>query len=69
MHDFADTVAALRELHDGHVCVALDNFCGQLTVPQLHTLRPDSVKLDRSLLTQLGADCRVGERRSAASPA
>ena len=56
MHDFADTVAALRELHDGHVCVALDNFCGQLTVPQLHTLRPDTVKLDRSFLTQLGAD-------------
>ena len=56
VHDFADTVAALRELHDGHVCVALDNFCGQLTVPQLHTLRPDTVKLDRSFLTQLGAD-------------
>ncbi len=56
MHDFADTVAALRELHDGHVCVALDNFCGQLTVPQLHTLRPDTVKLDRSFLTQLGSD-------------
>ena len=56
VHDFADTVAALRELHDGHVCVALDNFCGQLTVPQLHTLRPDAVKLDRSFLTQLGAD-------------
>ena len=49
-------VAALRELHDGNVCVALDNFCGQLTVPQLHTLRPDTVKLDRSFLTQLGAD-------------
>jgi predicted signal transduction protein with EAL and GGDEF domain len=56
VHDFSDTVAALRELHDGHVCVALDNFCGQLTVPQLHTLRPDAVKLDRSFLTQLGAD-------------
>ena len=40
----------------GNVCVALDNFCGQLTVPQLHTLRPDTVKLDRSFLTQLGAD-------------
>ena len=56
MHDFADTVAALRELHEGHVCVALDNFCGQLTVPQLHSLRPDTVKLDRSFLTQLGSD-------------
>ena len=56
VHDFADTVAALRELHEGNVCVALDNFCGQLTVPQLHTLRPDTVKLDRSFLTQLGAD-------------
>ena len=54
MHDFDDTVAALRELHDGNVCVALDNFCGQLTVPQLHTLRPDTVKLDRSLVTLLG---------------
>ena len=56
VHDFADTVAALRELHEGHVCVALDNFCGQLTVPQLHSLRPDTVKLDRSFLTQLGSD-------------
>jgi diguanylate cyclase (GGDEF)-like protein len=54
VHDFADTVAARRELHDGNVCVALDNFCGQLTVPQLHTLRPDTVKLDRSLVTLLG---------------
>jgi EAL domain-containing protein (putative c-di-GMP-specific phosphodiesterase class I) len=54
VHDFADTVAALRELHEGNVCVALDNFCGQLTVPQLHTLRPDAVKLDRSLVTLLG---------------
>ncbi len=47
---------APRELHDGDVCVALDNFCGQLTVPQLHTLRPDTVKLDRSFLARLGAD-------------
>ena len=62
VHDFADTVAALRELHDGNVCVALDNFCGQLTVPQLHTLRPDTVKLDRSFLTLLGADVAVGDR-------
>ena len=56
VHDFADTVAALRELREGNVCVALDNFCGQLTVPQLHTLRPDTVKLDRSLVTSLGAE-------------
>ena len=56
VHDFADTVAALRELHDGNVLVALDNFCGQLTVPQLHSLRPDTVKLDRSFLTRLGTD-------------
>ncbi len=56
VNDFADTVAALRELHEGHVCVALDNFSGQLTVPQLHGLRPDTVKLDRSFLTQLGSD-------------
>jgi diguanylate cyclase (GGDEF)-like protein len=56
VHDFADTVAALRELHEGNVCVALDNFCGQLTVPQLHTLRPDTVKLDRSLVTLLGVE-------------
>jgi EAL domain-containing protein (putative c-di-GMP-specific phosphodiesterase class I) len=56
VHDFADTVAALRGLHDGHVCVALDNFCGQLTVPQLHHVRPETVKLDRSFLTELGAD-------------
>ena len=56
VHDFTDTVAALLELHDGHVCVALDNFCGQLTVPQLHSLRPDTVKLDRSFLAQLGSD-------------
>jgi len=56
MHDFADMVAALRRLHDGHVCVALDNFSGQLTVPQLHHVRPQTVKLDRSFLTQLGAD-------------
>jgi diguanylate cyclase (GGDEF)-like protein len=55
-NDFADTVAALRELQDGHVCVALDNFCGRLTVPQLHHVRPETVKLDRSFLTQLGAD-------------
>jgi diguanylate cyclase (GGDEF)-like protein len=54
VHDFAATVAALRELHAGNVCIALDNFCGQLTVPQLHALRPDSVKLDRSLVTLLG---------------
>ena len=38
------------------MCVALDNFCGQLTVPQLHSLRPDTVKLDRSFLTRLGTD-------------
>jgi diguanylate cyclase (GGDEF)-like protein len=56
VHDFAETVAALRQLHDGNVCIALDNFSGQLTVPQLHTVRPDTVKLDRSFLTQLGAD-------------
>ena len=56
VHDFVDTVAALRELHDGNVCIALDDFCGRLTVPQLLSLRPDSVKLDRSFLTQLGAD-------------
>ena len=56
VHDFTDTVAALRELHAGNVCIALDNFSGHLTVPQLHTLRPDTVKLDRSFLTQLGAD-------------
>jgi len=56
VHDFDDTVAALRELHDGGVCVALDNFAGRLTVPQLHQLRPDTVKLDRSFLVQLGAD-------------
>ena len=56
VHDFSDTVAALRELHDGNVLVALDNFCGQLTVPQLHSLRPDTVKLDRTFLTRLGTD-------------
>jgi diguanylate cyclase (GGDEF)-like protein len=56
MQDFADTVAALRALHDGQVRVALDNFCGQLTVPQLHHLRPQTVKLDRSFLNELGAD-------------
>jgi diguanylate cyclase (GGDEF)-like protein len=56
MHDFAETVTALRELHDGNVCVALDNFCGQLTVAQLQRVRPETVKLDRSFLTQLGAD-------------
>ena len=56
LHDFADTLSALRELRAGGACVALDNFCGQLTVPQLHALRPDTVKLDRGFLTQLGAD-------------
>jgi EAL domain-containing protein (putative c-di-GMP-specific phosphodiesterase class I) len=56
MHDFAETVIALRELHDGNVCVALDNFSGQLTVAQLQRVRPQTVKLDRSFLTQLGAD-------------
>jgi len=56
MQDFTHTVAALRGLHDGQVRVALDNFCGQLAVPQLHHLRPQTVKLDRSFLTELGAD-------------
>ena len=56
VHNFSDTVSALRELQSANVCIALDNFCGELTVPQLHSLRPDTVKLDRSFLTRLGAD-------------
>jgi len=56
VHNFADAVAALHELHGRNVCIALDNFSGQLAVPQLLTLRPDTVKLDRSFLTMLGAD-------------
>jgi diguanylate cyclase len=55
VRNYAETAAALRELHDGGVCIALDNFSGQLTVAQLQTLRPATVKLDRGFLTQLGA--------------
>jgi diguanylate cyclase (GGDEF)-like protein len=61
VHDFGDTVVALRALHDGGVCVALDNFSGQLTVPQLHQLRPETVKLDRSFLARLGADIEAAK--------
>ena len=42
--------------NDGGVCIALDNFCGQLNVAQLQALRPDTVKLDRGFVKQLGLD-------------
>jgi diguanylate cyclase (GGDEF)-like protein len=56
MRNFTEITSVLRGLHDGGVCIALDNFSGRLTVPQLQTLRPDAVKLDRGFVTQLGAD-------------
>jgi diguanylate cyclase (GGDEF)-like protein len=56
VRNYAETAVALRELHDGGVCIALDNFSGQLTVAQLQELRPATVKLDRGFLKQLGAN-------------
>ena len=56
VRNFGEITPVLRRLQDGGICVALDNFSGQLTVPQLQALRPDAVKLDRGFLTRLGAD-------------
>jgi diguanylate cyclase (GGDEF)-like protein len=56
VRNFSETVAALRELHHAGVRIALDNFSGQLTVAQLQTLQPKTVKLDRGFLMRLGAD-------------
>jgi diguanylate cyclase (GGDEF)-like protein len=56
VRNFAEIATVLRGLHDGGICIALDNFSGRLTVPQLQALRPDAVKLDRGFLTRLGAD-------------
>jgi diguanylate cyclase (GGDEF)-like protein len=56
VRNFAEIASVLRGLHDGGVCIALDNFSGRLTVPQLQRLRPDAVKLDRGFVRQLGAD-------------
>ncbi len=55
-HNFSSIAEILRELADGGVRVALDNFCGRLAVPQLQSLRPHTVKLDRSFLELLGAN-------------
>ena len=56
VRNYHETATALRDLHEGGVSIALDNFKGQLTVAQLQALRPQAVKLDRSFLAQLGAD-------------
>jgi diguanylate cyclase (GGDEF)-like protein len=56
VRNFAEIASVLRGLHDGGVCIALDNFSGRLTVPQLQRLRPDAVKLDRGFVRRLGAD-------------
>jgi diguanylate cyclase (GGDEF)-like protein len=56
VRNFAEIASVLRGLHDGGVRIALDNFSGRLTVPQLQLLRPDAVKLDRGFVEQLGAD-------------
>jgi len=56
LRNYAETAPALRELHEGGVCIALDNFSGQLNVAQLQALRPEAVKLDRGFLKQLGLD-------------
>lgn len=56
VRNFTEITAVLGALQDGGVCMALDNFSGQLTIPQLQALRPNAVKLDRGFLTRLGAD-------------
>jgi EAL domain-containing protein (putative c-di-GMP-specific phosphodiesterase class I) len=56
VRNFSQIASVLRGLHEGGVCIALDNFSGRLTVPQLQMLRPDAVKLDRGFVRQLGAD-------------
>ncbi len=56
VRNFAEITSVLRGLHGGGVCIALDNFSGRLTVPQLQLLRPDAVKLDRGFVRRLGAD-------------
>jgi diguanylate cyclase (GGDEF)-like protein/PAS domain S-box-containing protein len=53
--NFPETVDVVRTLMDGGVRVALDDFSGRLTIPQLQALRPHTVKLDREFLGTLGA--------------